>query len=48
MLFEAGKTLKSDGHNFEIRIIGDGSGRLKLEEFIHREELESVMSIISF
>jgi glycosyltransferase involved in cell wall biosynthesis len=35
-------------HDFEIRIIGDGSERLKLEAFIHREKLEPVISITGF
>jgi hypothetical protein len=48
MLLEAAKILKSEGHDFEIRIIGDGSERLKLEAFIHRAKLESVISITGF
>jgi hypothetical protein len=48
VLLEAAKILKSDGHDFEIRIIGDGGERLKLEAFIHREKLESVISITGF
>jgi glycosyltransferase involved in cell wall biosynthesis len=48
VLLEAGKILKSEGHDFEIRVVGDGSERPKLEEFIHREKLESVISITGF
>jgi glycosyltransferase involved in cell wall biosynthesis len=48
VLLEAAKILKAEGHDFEIRIIGDGSERLKLEAFIHREKLESVISITGF
>jgi glycosyltransferase involved in cell wall biosynthesis len=48
VLLEAAKILKTEGHDFEIRIIGDGSERIKLEEFIHREKLESVISITGF
>src|SRR6202795_1930005 len=48
VLLEAGKILKSEGHDFEIRIIGDGSERSKLEEFIQREKLEPFISITGF
>jgi glycosyltransferase involved in cell wall biosynthesis len=48
VLLEAAKILKAEGHNFEIRIIGDGSERPKLEEFIQREKLESFTSIMGF
>jgi glycosyltransferase involved in cell wall biosynthesis len=48
VLLEAGKILKAEGHDFEIRIIGDGSERPKLEEFIQREKLESFTSITGF
>jgi glycosyltransferase involved in cell wall biosynthesis len=48
VLLEAGKILKSEGHDFEIRIIGDGSERPKLEEFIQREKLEPFTSITGF
>ena len=48
VLLEAGKILKAEGHDFEIRIIGDGSERPKLEELIQREKLEPVTSITGF
>ena len=48
VLLEAGKILKSEGHDFEIRIIGDGSERPKLEGFIQREKLEPFTSITGF
>ena len=48
VLLEAGKILKAEGHDFEIRIIGDGSERSKLEEFIQREKLESFTLITGF
>ena len=48
VLLEAGKILKAEGHDFEIRIIGDGSERRKLEEFIQREKLEPFASIMGF
>jgi glycosyltransferase involved in cell wall biosynthesis len=48
VLLEAGKILKAEGHDFEIRIIGDGSERPKLEELIQREKLEPFTSITGF
>src|SRR6202022_153504 len=39
---------KAEGHDFEIRIIGDGNERAKLEEFIQREKLEFFTSITGF
>ena len=48
LLLEAAKILKDEGHDFEIRIIGDGSERPKLEELIQREKLESFTSITGF
>lgn len=48
VLLEAGKILKSEGHDFEIRIIGDGSERSKLEELIRREKLDSCTSVTGF
>jgi glycosyltransferase involved in cell wall biosynthesis len=48
VLLEAGKILKAEGHDFEIRIIGDGSERPKLEELIRREKLEPCTSITGF
>ena len=48
VLLEAGKILKAEGHNFEIRIIGDGSERAKLEELIQRENLAPFTAITGF
>jgi glycosyltransferase involved in cell wall biosynthesis len=48
VLLEAAKILKAEGHDFEIRIIGDGSERPKLEDLIRREKLESFTSITGF
>ena len=48
VLLEAANILKAAGHDFEIRIIGDGSERLKLEEFIFRQKFESPISITGF
>jgi glycosyltransferase involved in cell wall biosynthesis len=47
-LLEAAKILKAEGHDFEIRLIGDGSERSKLEELIRRDQLESFTSITGF
>jgi glycosyltransferase involved in cell wall biosynthesis len=48
VLLEAAKILKAEGHDFEIRIIGDGPERLQLEELIQRYTLESFTSITGF
>jgi glycosyltransferase involved in cell wall biosynthesis len=48
VLLEAAKILKAEGHDFEIRIIGDGPERLQLEELIQRYALESFTSITGF
>jgi glycosyltransferase involved in cell wall biosynthesis len=48
VLLEAAKILKADGRDFEIRIIGDGGERPKLEELIQRGKLESCCSITGF
>jgi glycosyltransferase involved in cell wall biosynthesis len=48
VLLEAAKILKAEGRDFEIRIIGDGSERPKLEELIQRETLEPFTSITGF
>jgi len=48
VLLEAAKILKAEGHDFEIRLIGDGSERSKLEELIQRDQLESFTSITGF
>ena len=48
VLLEAAKILKAEGCDFEIRIIGDGSERAKLEELIQREKLALFTSITGF
>jgi glycosyltransferase involved in cell wall biosynthesis len=48
VLLKAGKILKAEGHDFEIRIIGDGSERHKLEELVQRDKLEAFTSITGF
>jgi glycosyltransferase involved in cell wall biosynthesis len=48
VLLNAAKILKAEGHDFEIRIIGDGSERAKLEELIQRAKLESSTFITGF
>jgi glycogen(starch) synthase len=48
VLLEAAKILRSDGHEFEIRLVGDGSERAKLENIIHTDKLESCTTITGF
>jgi glycosyltransferase involved in cell wall biosynthesis len=48
VLLEAAKILKAEGHDFEIRIIGDGSERHNLQEFIQRQRLAPFTSITGF
>jgi glycosyltransferase involved in cell wall biosynthesis len=48
VLLEAGKILNAEGHDFEIRLIGDGSERPKLEELIRRDNLEPFTLITGF
>ncbi len=48
VLLEAGKILKREGHDFEIRIIGDGSERAQLQDIIRRDRLAPFTSITGF
>jgi glycosyltransferase involved in cell wall biosynthesis len=48
VLLEAAKILKAEGHDFEIRIVGDGSERPKLQELIQHEKLDACTSITGF
>jgi glycosyltransferase involved in cell wall biosynthesis len=48
VLLEAAKILKAEGREFEVRLIGDGGERSKLENIIHTEELESCTTITGF
>jgi glycosyltransferase involved in cell wall biosynthesis len=48
VLLEAAKILKAEGHDFEIRLIGDGSERAKLQDIIRRDHLEPFTSITGF
>jgi glycosyltransferase involved in cell wall biosynthesis len=48
VLLEAGRILQTEGPNFEIRLIGDGSERPKLENIIRTEKLESCTTITGF
>jgi glycosyltransferase involved in cell wall biosynthesis len=48
VLLEAAKILRAGGRDFEIRIIGDGSERPKLQELIQRDNLESFTFITGF
>jgi len=48
VFLEAAKILKAERHDFEIRIIGDGSERPQLQEHTQREKLEAFTSITGF
>jgi len=48
LLLEAARILKQEAHDFEVRIIGDGSERNRLEEIIHQEKLQDRVSISGF
>jgi glycosyltransferase involved in cell wall biosynthesis len=48
VLLDAAKILKAEGCDFEIRIIGDGSERAKLQDIIRRDHLEPFTSITGF
>jgi glycosyltransferase involved in cell wall biosynthesis len=48
VLLEAAKILKAEGHDFEIRIIGDGSERTNLETLIQQNKLEAFISVTGF
>jgi glycogen(starch) synthase len=48
VLLEASKLLKNEGHDFEVRIIGDGTERSKFEDIIQRENLSSCITITGF
>ncbi|MDP9339097.1 MAG: glycosyltransferase family 4 protein [Acidobacteriota bacterium] len=48
VLLEAARLLKLEGRDFEIRLIGDGSERPRLEGFIQRENLQSCVFITGF
>lgn len=48
VLLEASKILQTEGHEFEIRLMGDGSERPKLENIIRTEKLESCTTITGF
>lgn len=48
ILLKATKILRDEGHDFEVRLIGDGPERTNLEEIIRRENLGSAVSITGF
>lgn len=48
ILLEAGRLLKLESLDFEIRIIGDGPERRNLEEIVQREKLQACVSITGF
>jgi glycogen(starch) synthase len=48
ILLQAAQKLKSEGHEFEVRLIGDGPERPKLEAMIGREHLEGRVHITGY
>lgn len=47
-LLEVSKRLKSDGFNFELWIIGEGSKRTELENYISENDLQDVVTLQGF
>ena len=47
-LLEAGRLLREEGHNFVVRLIGDGPERPKLEAIIARDHLEPTVQVTGF
>lgn len=48
ILLQAAAILKKEGHEFEVRLIGDGPQRPKLEEMISRNDLGSRVHITGY
>jgi len=48
ILLQAAKKLIGEGHQFEVRLIGDGDERPSLDEMIGREHLESCVHITGY
>jgi glycogen(starch) synthase len=48
ILLQAAQKLMSEGHEFEVRLIGDGDERPMLEAMIGREHLESFVRITGY
>jgi glycosyltransferase involved in cell wall biosynthesis len=48
ILLQAAAILKEEGHEFEVRLIGDGPQRPKLEEMISRNDLGSRVHITGY
>ncbi|MGB7283382.1 MAG: glycosyltransferase family 4 protein [Candidatus Acidiferrum sp.] len=48
LLLEASRLLLGEGHSFEIRLIGDGPERAKLEAIIDRDHLETCVQVTGF
>jgi glycosyltransferase involved in cell wall biosynthesis len=48
VLVQAVKKLIGEGHQFDVRLIGDGDERPSLEEMIGREQLESCVQITGY
>jgi glycosyltransferase involved in cell wall biosynthesis len=48
ILLRAAQILEREGHEFEVRLIGDGPERAKLEQVIRRENLEVCVHITGY
>ena len=48
VLLEAARILREKGKSFEVFLIGDGPERLKLQEIITRDRLESLVQVTGF
>jgi len=48
VLLEASRLLRDEGHSFQVRLIGDGPERAKLEAAIARDHLESCVQVTGF
>lgn len=48
MLLRAAAILRREGHDFEVRLIGDGPQRPKLEEIIAQNDLNSCVHITGY
>lgn len=48
VLLEASRLLREEGHSFEVRLIGDGPERSKLEAIIAHDRLESCIQVTGF
>ncbi|MGC2465490.1 MAG: glycosyltransferase family 4 protein, partial [Candidatus Acidiferrum sp.] len=48
VFLEASRLLREEGHSFDVRLIGDGPERSKLEAIIARDHMESSVQVTGF